>query len=383
MKSLIRWAVHHAPGMNTLMLAVLVVGGVSMSWLRREVFPEFELEIVYVTVPYPGASPDEIEEGICQKMEEGGPLDRGDQEADLGRAGGAAGPWFWNSKRTCRTCRRSSTRSRRRLTGSRASRIWRKIPTCSRSRCVRPAIRVGVVFVGPGRRFGGLGVAIAGGDGVGPRRDSAIVFGLTGGCRRRSQLSDRHRDSRSDAAQIRAFTQGRGADGSSSERRAARRQDDHRFTAGVDAGARDKRLVGDEIKNIPIVTQANGVVLSLGELGEVRDEFADTTSISRINGKPGLPISVNRTSTEDVISIVDDVLTYAETAELPPGVRVGDLARSFGRRSRTDRVADAQRDARLGAGVLGAGGVPGNPSGFLGGDGHSDFGVGGVRRGCT
>ena len=38
--------------------------------MRREVFPEFELEVLLVTVPYPGASPSEVEEGICQKMEE-------------------------------------------------------------------------------------------------------------------------------------------------------------------------------------------------------------------------------------------------------------------------------------------------------------------------
>ena len=38
--------------------------------MRREVFPRFELEIVLVTVAYPGASPAEVEQGICQKIEE-------------------------------------------------------------------------------------------------------------------------------------------------------------------------------------------------------------------------------------------------------------------------------------------------------------------------
>ena len=38
--------------------------------MRREVFPEFQLDIVLVSVPYPGASPEEVEEGICQKIEE-------------------------------------------------------------------------------------------------------------------------------------------------------------------------------------------------------------------------------------------------------------------------------------------------------------------------
>ena len=56
--------------MNTMLVAVLVVGAISAFTLRREVFPQFELEIILVSVPYPGASPDEVESGICQKIEE-------------------------------------------------------------------------------------------------------------------------------------------------------------------------------------------------------------------------------------------------------------------------------------------------------------------------
>ena len=56
--------------MNTLMISSLIVGLVSLVMMRREVFPEFELEIIVVSVPYPGASPEDIEEGICQKIEE-------------------------------------------------------------------------------------------------------------------------------------------------------------------------------------------------------------------------------------------------------------------------------------------------------------------------
>ena len=70
MKPVIQWAVKNAPAMNTLMIAVLVVGSLSMLNMRREMFPEFELEIILVQVPYPGASPADVEEGICQKVEE-------------------------------------------------------------------------------------------------------------------------------------------------------------------------------------------------------------------------------------------------------------------------------------------------------------------------
>ena len=70
MKSLVRWAITNTPAMNTLMVGIMAVGVVSLFMMNSEVFPEFELEIIQVTVPYPGASPAEVEEGICQKIEE-------------------------------------------------------------------------------------------------------------------------------------------------------------------------------------------------------------------------------------------------------------------------------------------------------------------------
>ncbi|HUS37820.1 MAG TPA: efflux RND transporter permease subunit, partial [Pirellulales bacterium] len=70
MRSLVRWAINNSPAMNMLMISVLLVGTLSLFRMRREVFPEFDLDIVLITVPYPGASPEKIEEGICQKIEE-------------------------------------------------------------------------------------------------------------------------------------------------------------------------------------------------------------------------------------------------------------------------------------------------------------------------
>ncbi len=70
MKAAVAWAIRQSPAMNTIMVAVLVVGVFAGITLRREEFPQFELEIVLVSVPYPGASPEEVESGICQKIEE-------------------------------------------------------------------------------------------------------------------------------------------------------------------------------------------------------------------------------------------------------------------------------------------------------------------------
>ncbi|MBC7353623.1 MAG: efflux RND transporter permease subunit, partial [Thermogutta sp.] len=69
MKSILRWSIRNSPAMNTLLIGIVVVGLLSLFRMRREVFPEFNLDMILITVPYPGASPTEVEEGICQKIE--------------------------------------------------------------------------------------------------------------------------------------------------------------------------------------------------------------------------------------------------------------------------------------------------------------------------
>ena len=70
MSSVIRWAVKNMAGVNFLVFAVILGGLFSFFGMRRETFPEFQLEVILVSVPYPGATPDEVESGICQKIEE-------------------------------------------------------------------------------------------------------------------------------------------------------------------------------------------------------------------------------------------------------------------------------------------------------------------------
>ncbi|GAB6096844.1 efflux RND transporter permease subunit [Desulfatiferula olefinivorans] len=54
-----------------LLMALFLVGGVILfGRLKQEVFPDFTIDVVTVTVPYPGASPDEVESGIVLAVEE-------------------------------------------------------------------------------------------------------------------------------------------------------------------------------------------------------------------------------------------------------------------------------------------------------------------------
>jgi len=67
----IAWMARNSVAANLLML-LLIVGGILIGLsIQQEVFPEFDLDFVQVLVPYPGASPAEVEQGILLSIEDG------------------------------------------------------------------------------------------------------------------------------------------------------------------------------------------------------------------------------------------------------------------------------------------------------------------------
>ena len=60
----------HSVAANLLMLVFLVGGALMASQVKKEVFPDYDLDRVNITVPYPGASPAEVERGVILAIEE-------------------------------------------------------------------------------------------------------------------------------------------------------------------------------------------------------------------------------------------------------------------------------------------------------------------------
>jgi len=69
-KGPIAWMAGHSVAANLLIL-VLLIGGIVLAYnIKKEVFPYFDMDIVRITVPYPGASPQEVEQSILLAIEE-------------------------------------------------------------------------------------------------------------------------------------------------------------------------------------------------------------------------------------------------------------------------------------------------------------------------
>ncbi|MEH0018004.1 MAG: efflux RND transporter permease subunit [Desulfobacter sp.] len=69
-KGPVAWMAGNSVAANLLMF-VLLAGGLFMGLnIKQEVFPEFSLDMVSISVSYPGASPEEVETGIILAIEE-------------------------------------------------------------------------------------------------------------------------------------------------------------------------------------------------------------------------------------------------------------------------------------------------------------------------
>ena len=315
MKAAIAWAIKQSPAMNTIMVAILCVGIFAGFKLRREEFPAFELELVVVSVPYPGASPEEVESGICQKIEEAVRSVDGVKKV-TSVAGEGAGNVVIEVK--------SDVPSVQKVLNEIESEVDR-IPSFP-DLAEEPEIQQ-VTF-----------------------RNSAITVGVVSNESEAHdaelQLRELTEEVRNDLLQIPQISvaditgerkyqidveipektlREYGLSLTDVARRVRTRNLELPGGNIKDRGetyllrGKNKRIRGEDIAKIPLITRRDGVVLTVGQLGEVKDEFVDTVSISRINGKPGLAISVKAAAREDLLAMVDAVKDYVEKKELPSG----------------------------------------------------------------
>jgi multidrug efflux pump subunit AcrB len=70
MKHAIKWMANNHVAANLLMLVFVVGGLLKMISIKQEVFPEVTLDIIQISVEYPGAGPEEVEEGIILTIED-------------------------------------------------------------------------------------------------------------------------------------------------------------------------------------------------------------------------------------------------------------------------------------------------------------------------
>ncbi len=70
MSRAIAWFAQNPVAANLLMFLCVAGGLAAIPTIHQKTFPDMEIDIVQITVPYLGAAPEEVEEGVCIRIEE-------------------------------------------------------------------------------------------------------------------------------------------------------------------------------------------------------------------------------------------------------------------------------------------------------------------------
>jgi len=334
----IAWMARNSVAANLLMW-VLIIGGVLVGLqIQQEVFPEFDLDFVQVLVPYPGASPAEVEQGIILAIEEAvRGLDGVKRvtsnafegsgvvliELLIGTDGSKAQQDMQNAIDRITSFPEEAERpivsllSRRRevislmVYGDQDLRVLHRVAEQVRDDLLQDPR---IVLVEPG--------------GIPPLEISIEV----------------------PLATLRAYDLtleeiaqevGRGAvelPGGGVKTK----------TGEVLLRTAERRDRGQEFADIPIVSRRDGTEIRLGEIARIIDGFADTDEAAFYHGKPAVELKVYRIGDQTPVEVADAVKAHAAEIDerLPPGMGVAvwrDWSEIF-----RDRMGLLLRNARLG-----------------------------------
>ncbi|MEX1039913.1 MAG: efflux RND transporter permease subunit [Pirellulaceae bacterium] len=318
MKSLVQWAISNSPAMNVLLLVTILVGWFSFQGMQRETFPDFDIDTILISVPYPGAAPQEVEEGICQKIEEAvRSLDGIKKVSSVSQEG--SGSVILQLEANVRAPDRVLDEVRSEVDRIPSFPLEAEDPEIRLVTTRRPVIRVAVTGPetwddGEELRLRNLAERV---------RDEMLQLNGV------SQVDfvaarDFQIDVEIPEDTLRSYGLSLG------EVAETIRSENRELPAGVMRAesqeillrGNNRRVTGPEIAQLPLISQPGGAVLTVGDLGTVRDAFDDVTAFGYINRKPAMALSVERSSDEDLLLMIDAVKDYVANASLPEGYQL-------------------------------------------------------------
>ena len=83
-----------------------------------------------------------------------------------------------------------------------------------------------------------------------------------------------------------------------------------------------KRNVGQDFKDIPVITRLDGTIVTLGDVATIRDGFVDENILTEVNGHPAVLIRIDATEQQSVVEMADDIRNLIAGYELPDGASV-------------------------------------------------------------
>ena len=314
-KSIAKWSVENRVTANILLVLILAAGAISVFRMKREMMPAFNLDMIYISVAYPSASPEEIEESICVKIEEAIKGIDGIRKI-TSTASENVGAILVELE--------SNVSDNRRVLNDIETEVDRieTFPEEAKEPLIQEILfREPVVYV--------------------------AVYGQASHLTLR-KLAEKVRD---DLTATKAVTQAeltgiRNYEISIELSEPVLRKYGLTFdevATAVRRGSLDlpggliktpdeevairtegQRYIGREFESIPVRSLPDGTRLTLGEIANIVDGFEDVNRYVRLNGKPAVLVAVSKTPDQDILEIADAVNEYVaqNRDSLPSGVQL-------------------------------------------------------------
>ncbi|VTR66596.1 Acriflavin resistance protein [Desulfosarcina cetonica] len=310
----IAWMAGHTVAANLLMVVFLVGGLIFSGQIKKEVFPDFELDMVTIAMSYPGASPEEVERGIILAIEEAVQgLDDIKEVTSVAREG-------------------SATVTVEIVEGKNIQRVAQDIQNAvDRITSFPDEAEDARVTINQRRRYV-VSLALYGNPGERILRETAEMV--------RDRLLQDPGITQVDLAGIRDYeisisvpqatlrAYGLTLEGvAATIRRAAVELPGGSIkTESGDVLVRmtERRDFGPQFARIPIITANDGTQVLLGDIAEVEDGFEDTDTFATYNGERCILIDVYRVGEQTPLEVSDAVRANMAVIrpDLPPGVHL-------------------------------------------------------------
>ncbi len=313
MASAIRWFARNGVAANLLMILIAALGlNAVLNRIPLEVFPEFELDIVRVTVPFRGATPAEVEEGVIVRVEEalfdleGIKELRSESNEGYGQVSVEVDSGYDPRELL------NDIKNRVDAISTFPEEIERPIISLAQRRREVISVVVSGDLSEPELRR--LGERV--------RDDIAALPGVT-----QVELTG----VRPYEVAIELSESTLQKHGLSFERVAsAINQASLDLSAGtiktrggeILLRSKGQAYVQDDFEKIVVLTRSDGTRLTVGDIAEVRDGFEEEPLTATFNGRPAVVVEVYRTGDQNAIDVANAVKAYAASARrsIPPGV---------------------------------------------------------------
>lgn len=312
------WMIDHGVAPNLLMLLFIIGGLMASLAIKKEVFPEFEIEIVQVSISYPGATPEDVEQSLLLPVEAAVSNVEGIDELTSSAGEG------------------SGVVSATLIDGVDVMRVYQDIQQAVNAITTLPSAADPPRFTLAGRSRSVVSLQVYGSVGLEALHDAAEDV--------RAELQSAEGISRAELSGNREREIQIHLDEEAIERYGL---DHQQLASRIGAEALDlasgqlttaegewlvryqgRRNSAAEFADLPILTTAQGTPILLGDIARVSNGFAETDREEFYNGEPGLSVNIYQIGHQTPTSISEAVYGELERlrAGLPPGVSL-DVAR--------------------------------------------------------